>query len=193
MRYRFAILAVGVLAMCLPWGASNISAAQHSSFVGANRAEAGWDTSSRRRAAGYYAYRRHYRRTYGWYGAWRPYRRYVYRCRRFSYQCSYRPVRNFVSESIYSAYGHVGFRQGTVDTRGSEAIAAVGVPPARLGRYYVYPEMRDSRNVTKSGLLDKAIYAGQRVRLYEESGGFGRISSPGRSGRWVRLGAVIAE
>jgi len=184
MRNRFAILAVGVLATCLPWGASKISAGQPSAVMGIDRTE---------RAAGYYAYRRYYRRTYGWYGAWRPYRRYVYRCRRFSYQCSYQPVRNFVSESIYSAYGYVGFRQGAVDVRGREADAAVSMAPARLGRYYVYPEMRDSQNVTKSGLLDKAIYAGQRVRLYEESGGFGRISSPGRSGRWVRLGAVIAE
>ncbi len=190
MRNGFGVLALAVLAVCLSAPAANVSADQPSHMAGYDDGAPGWGDRSWARAVRYYAYRSFYRRSYGGYGGWRPYRRYVYRCRRFSYQCSYRRVGGTVSDTYYSAYSYVDYRRSAPRLRASKADM---VSPARLGRYYAYPEMRETADGAYSESLGSAVYGGQQVKIQDASGGFVRISSPGRSARWARIELITGE
>jgi hypothetical protein len=190
MRHGFGVLALAVLAVCLSAPTANLSADQPAHQAAYDDGAPGWGDGSWTRTAGYYAYRSYYRRSYGGYGGWRPYRRYVYRCRRFSYQCSYRLVGGIVSDTYYSAYRYVDYRRSAPGPRASKADMAA---PARLGRYYAYPWMRESADGAYSGSLGSGVYAGQQVKIQGASGGFVRISSPGRSARWARMELITGE
>lgn len=193
MRHGFAVLAVAALAIVVPGAVSTLCADQPPHLDARDGAEPGWDVGSRQRVAGYASYFV-YRRRFGNYGYGRPWRRYVYRCRRFSFQCSYRPVRAYFSDTVYAAYGYsyADDRRTPVRALAGKVGAATVMPPARLGRYYVNPETGRPRGVAGSRTPDGA-YDGRRARLVDESGGFVRIPSPGRSGRWVLVGDIAAQ
>ena len=105
-------------------------------------------------------------RTVGWS---RYYGRPVYRCRRFSSECYYYRSAHYVRHWSHSTWTNY-------ENRPSETARVVAGPTARL-------DTQNARNV---------IYRGQKVTAYEVSGGFVRISSPGRSTRWVRADSLSA-
>ncbi len=137
-----------------------------------------------RHVAGYALDRRSYRWAYGYVGYGRPYLRYVYRCRRFSYQCARLPTRGAYAAAYagYDAYAAAAPRR-----------ARAPEPPVRLGRYYVYPEIDAPPRGAEMGAEDEAFYDGREVAVRDRSGAFARIASPGRSARWVRIGTPSAR
>lgn len=140
------------------------------------RLAGGYDARAPRRAR-FIAKRHQYRRisrTYEFEG-------YVYRCRRFSFQCFRRPA--YSSTSITYEHGE------------AETLIQVEekVLPARLVRRPIGSDFSQPAGPSKAGLEHTGFYDGERVRIYDRSGGFVRISSPGRSMRWVRSAAVIGD
>ncbi len=121
-------------------------------------------------------------RTVGWS---RYYGRPIYRCRRFSSECYYYRPAHYVRHWSYSNWTNHGTRQsGTVK---------LDTQPAKLGHYYIDSKTLTSGIFTKPQNARNGIYRGRKVAAYEESGGFVRISSPGRSTRWVRADSLSAN
>ena len=122
-------------------------------------------------------------RTVGWS---RYYGRRIYRCRHFSSECyHYRPT-HYVRHWSYS-YRNISGNQPSGAT-GLVAGIATGreTHTPKLGHYYVDSKTLKSGIFTKAQNTSDKIYRGQKVTAYEVSGGFARITSPGRSTRWVR-------
>jgi len=121
-------------------------------------------------------------RTFGWS---RYYGRPIYRCRRFSSECNYyRPV-HYVRHWSYSNWtNHRNRQSGTV---------RLDSQPAKLGHYYIDSKTLNSGIFTKPQNARNGVYGGRKVAANEESGGFVRISSPGRSTRWVRADSLSAN
>ena len=121
-------------------------------------------------------------RTVGWS---RYYGRPIYRCRRFSSECYYYRPAHYVRHWSYSYWTNPGNQQsGTVK---------LDTQPAKLGHYYIDSKTLTSGIFTKPQNARNGIYRGRKVAAYEESGGFVRISSPGRSTRWVRADSLSAN
>jgi hypothetical protein len=114
-------------------------------------------------------------RTVGWS---RYYGRRIYRCRRFSSQCYYYRPAHYVRHWSYSNWTNHGNQPGEA---------------AKLGHYYINPMTLTSGIFTKPRNARDEIYLGQKVTAYEVSGGFTRITSPGRSARWVRVDSLSAN
>jgi hypothetical protein len=121
-------------------------------------------------------------RTVGWS---RYYGRRIYRCRRFSSQCYYYRPAHYVRHWSYSNWTNHGNRPGEA--------AKLDTHPAKLGHYYINPMTLTSGIFTKPRNARDEIYMGQKVTAYEVSGGFTRITSPGRSARWVRVDSLSAN
>ncbi len=121
-------------------------------------------------------------RTVGWS---RYYGRRIYRCRQFSSECYYYRPTHYVRHWSYSTSTNHGNRpHGTVK---------LDTQPAKLGHYYIDSKTLTSGIFTKPQNARNGIYRGRKVTAYEESGGFVRISSPGRSTRWVRVDSLSAN
>jgi len=121
-------------------------------------------------------------RTVGWS---RYYGRRIYRCRRFSSQCYYYRPAHYVRHWSYSNWTNHGNRPGEA--------AKLDTHRAKLGHYYINPMTLTSGIFTKPRNVRDEIYMGQKVTAYEVSGGFTRITSPGRSARWVRVDSLSAN
>lgn len=121
-------------------------------------------------------------RTVGWS---RYYGRRIYRCQRFSSQCYYYRPAHYVRHWSYSNWTNHGNRPGEA--------AKLDTHPAKLGHYYINPMTLTSGIFTKPRNVRDEIYMGQKVTAYEVSGGFSRITSPGRSARWVRVDSLSAN
>ena len=121
-------------------------------------------------------------RTVGWS---RYYGRRIYRCRRFSSECYYYRPAHYVRHWSYSNWTNHGNQPGEA--------AKLDTHPAKLGHYYINPMTLTSGIFTKPRNARDEIYLGQKVTAYEVSGGFTRITSPGRSARWVRSDSLSAN
>jgi hypothetical protein len=121
-------------------------------------------------------------RTVGWS---RYYGRRIYRCRRFSSECYYYRPAHYVRHWSYSNWTNHGNQpNGT---------AKLDAQPAKLGHYYIDSKTLTSGIFTKPEIARNEIYRGEKVTAYEVSGGFARITSPGRSARWVRADSLSAS
>lgn len=123
------------------------------------------------------------RRTVGWS---RYYGYPIYRCRRFSSECNFFRPAYYVRHWSYS-YRNISGNQPSGATGPVSGIATGReTHTPKLGHYYVDSKTLTSGIFTKAQNTSDRIYRGQKVTAYEVSGGFARITSPGRSARWVR-------